>query len=79
MAVRQVKNKWLLVAFPALWRIFDIFRRLDIRADVGHGETLVFFAGTGWTFPEILLALVKSIFLAAVNTDVFSRANRLSC
>ncbi len=38
---------------------------------MGHREALVFLAGTGRAFTEILLALVEGEFLAAVDTHVF--------
>ena len=69
----------LLVAFTAFWRVLCICRRLYVRADVRHREALVFFAGTGGTFPEILLALVQSEFLSAINAHIFARADFLSC
>jgi len=79
LAVRcEKKNKKLLVAFSAFWRIFCILRSLDIRTDMRHGEALVFFAGTGGTFPEILLALVQRKFFSAINADIFARADFLS-
>jgi len=77
--VPEKKNEKLLVAFTAFWRIFGILRSLDIRADVRHWETRVFFAGTGRTFPEILLTLIKRKFLSAINADIFARADLLSC
>jgi hypothetical protein len=72
------KNKKLLVAFSTFGWIFCIFRCLDIRADVCHGETLVFFTGAGGTFPEVLLALVQRKFFSAIDTHIFSRADFLS-
>ncbi len=74
----EKKNEKLLVAFTAFWRIFSILRSLDIRADVRHGEALVFFAGAGGTFPEILFALVQCKFLSAINAHIFARADFLS-
>jgi predicted Rossmann-fold nucleotide-binding protein len=76
--VLEKKNEKLLVAFTAFWRIFSILRSLDIRADVRHGEALVFFAGAGGTFPEILFTLVQGKFFSAVNAHIFSRADLLS-
>ena len=73
------KNKKLLEALPAFWRVLCIFRGLDIRPDVCHRETLVFGTGTGRALPEVLLALVESKFLSAVNTDIFARAHFLPC
>ncbi len=70
--VPEKKNKKLLVAFATFWWIFGIFRRLDIRTDMRHGEALVFFAGAGGTFPEILLALVQ-----CKCADFLSRGVRL--
>jgi hypothetical protein len=43
---RVRKNGELHVAFAAFWRILGISRRFDIRPDVRHRETLVFFTGT---------------------------------
>jgi len=76
--VPEKKNEKLLVAITAFWRILCILRSLDVRADVRHGEALVFFAGTGRTFPEILLALVQRKFLSAINAHIFARADFLS-
>jgi hypothetical protein len=64
--VPEKKNGKLYVALAALWRVLHIVRRLDVRADVGHGEALVFFTGAGRTFPKILFTLVKSKFLPAI-------------
>jgi hypothetical protein len=74
----EKKNENLLVAFTAFWRIFSILRSLDVRADVRHGEALVFFAGTGGTFPEILFALIQCKFLSAIDAHIFARADFLS-
>ena len=73
------KNEKLLETLAASGRVFCIFGSFDVRADVGHRETLVLLAGTGRAFPEILLALVKRELLTAVDTDVFSRPNLLAC
>ena len=73
------KNKELLEALPAFWRVLGIFRGLYIRPDVGHRETLVFGTGAGRALPEVLLALVESKFLSAIETDVFARAHFLPC
>jgi hypothetical protein len=78
LAVQCPKNEKLLVAFATFWRMFGILRRFDIRADVCHGEALVFFAGAGGTFPEILLALVQCKFFSAINAHIFARADFLS-
>jgi hypothetical protein len=75
----EKKNIKLLIAFATFGRVSGILRSLDIRADVRHREALVFFAGAGRTFPEILLALVQGKFLSAINTHIFSRADFLSC
>jgi len=73
------KMEKLLVTFTAFWRIFSILRSFYIRADMRHGEALVLFAGTGWTFPEILFALVQCKFLSAIKAYIFARADFLSC
>ena len=75
--VFKKKNDTLHVAFPAFWRILCVLRCLDIRTDMRHREALVFFAGTGGTFPEILLTLVQRKFFSAINTHIFSRADFL--
>jgi hypothetical protein len=76
--VPEKKNEKLLVAFTAFWGIFCILRSLDVRADVRHGEALVFFASAGGTFSEILFALVECKFLSAINAHIFARADFLS-
>jgi hypothetical protein len=73
------KNKELLEALAAFGRVFCIFRRLDVRADVSHRETLVLCTGAGRAFPEILLALVEGQFFSAVNADIFARPDGLAC
>ena len=73
------KNGKLEVTFPAFGRVLCILRSLDVRADVGHREALVLFACAGRTLPEILLTLVKGVFLSAVEAHVLSRADFLSC
>jgi hypothetical protein len=77
--IPEKKNIKLNVAFSAFWRVLDIFRGLDIRADVCHREALVLFAGTGRTFPEILFALVECEFLTAIDADIFAGPDFLSC
>ena len=72
------KMRSLLVAFPAFWRVPGVLRRLDVRADMRHREALVFFAGAGGTFPEILFALVQRKFFSAINAHIFARADFLS-
>ena len=69
----------LNVAFTALRRVLYIFRSLDVRADVCHGEALVLFTGTGRTFPEILFALIEREFLTAVYADIFTGSDFLPC
>jgi hypothetical protein len=59
--------------------MFCILRGLHIRPDVGHRETLILFARTVGTLPEILLALVKLVFTTTIEADIFSRADFLSC
>lgn len=75
----EKKNVRLYVAFAAFWRVLDIIRGLDIRANVGHWEALVLFAGTGGTFPEILFALVECEFFSAIDADIFAGPDFLSC
>jgi hypothetical protein len=75
----QRKNVELQVAFAAFWRVFRIFRGLDIRSDMSHREALVLFAGTGRAFAQILFALVKGQLFSAVNTHIFAGADFLSC
>ena len=64
--VPEKKNGKLYVALAAFWRVLDIVRSLDVRADVGHREALVFFTGAGRTFSQILFTLVESKFLSAI-------------
>ena len=71
-------EKGLLVALSPLWRVLRILRRLDVRADVCHGETLILFTGTLGTFPEILFGLVKRHFPPTVDTDILSWTDFLS-
>jgi hypothetical protein len=78
MQTHFLKNKKLLETLSAFWRVLCILGGLDIRADVGHWETLVFLARACRAFPEILFALVKGVFLAAVNAHVFSRPDLLA-
>jgi hypothetical protein len=59
--------------------MFCILGGFHIRPDVSHRETLIFLAGTVWTLPEVLLALVKLIFTPAIDADIFSWADFLSC
>jgi hypothetical protein len=73
------KNEKLLETFSASGRVLCIFGSLDVRADVGHRETLVLLAGTGRAFSEILLALVEGVLLAAVDAHVLSRPDLLAC
>jgi hypothetical protein len=73
------KNKKLQFALPPFWRIFYVFRRFYIRTYMRHREALVFFTGTRGTFPEILFALIKSELFSAIKTNIFARADFLSC
>ncbi len=76
MPEKKNESYWLLLT--AFRWIFCILRSLNVRAYVRHGEALVFFAGAGGTFPEILFTLVQGKFFSAVNAHIFSRADFLS-
>ena len=68
----------LQVALPTLRWMHYILRRLDIRADMGHGEALVLFTRTLRALPEILLNRIKHQFLSAVKADVLPRTYLLA-
>lgn len=72
------KNKGLLVALATFRRVHRIFWSFDIRADVGHRETLVLFTGTLRTFPEVLLCCIEFHLLSAIDADILSGAYFLS-
>jgi hypothetical protein len=69
---------FLLVALSPLRRVHRILRSLDVRADVGHRETLVLLTGTLWTLSKVLLGLIEGHFPPAVDTDVLSWTDLLS-
>ncbi len=73
----EKKNDKLLVAFSTFGWISCIFWCLDIRPDMRHREALVFLAGAGGTFPEVLLTFVEGKFLSTINAHIFSRADFL--
>jgi hypothetical protein len=73
------KNMRSDVTLAAFWRVLYIFRSLDVRADMGHREALVLFAGAGRTFPEVLFALVECKFLSAIYADILAGPDFLSC
>jgi len=71
-------EKGLLVALSPLRRVLRILRRLYIRSDVCHGETLILFTGTLGTLPEILFGPVKGHFPPAVDADILPWTDLLS-
>ena len=60
-------------------RVLCVLRGLHIGPDVSNRETLILLTGTVGTLPEVLLALVKLVFTTAIEADIFSRADFLSC
>lgn len=48
-----------------------ILRCFDIRSDMCHGEAVICFTCTAWTFHEILIDLIDANLPPAVDAHVF--------